>query len=133
MNDEQTPGAEPTPTTPAATGDVPADQRTMGMLCHLAAFAGYVIPFGNFVGPLIIWLMKKEEMPFVDEQGKESLNFQITVTIAMIVCFVLVFVFIGFLLLPAVAIASLIFMIIAAVKANSGEHYRYPLTIRFIK
>jgi len=132
MNEEQTPGAAP-PQSTAVTGDVPTNERTMGMLCHLSAFAGYIVPFGNFIGPLIIWLMKKEEMPFVDDQGKESLNFQITVTIAMIVSAVLVLVVIGVFLMIGIGLASLIFMIIAAVKANSGEHYRYPLTIRFIK
>lgn len=120
-----------TPSEP--TSEIPSEERTMAMLCHLAALVGYIIPFGNIVGPLVLWLVKKESMPFVDEQGKESLNFQITVTIAMIICIALMFVLIGLLLLPIVAIGSLILMILAAVKANGGEHYRYPLTIRLIK
>lgn len=115
------------------SGDIPANERTMAMLCHLLALSGYVIPFGNIIGPLVMWLVKKDEMPFVDEQGKESLNFQITVMIAMIVSFVLVFVIIGFFLLIAIGIGSLVLVIIATIKANEGTHYRYPLTIRLIK
>ena len=109
------------------------DARTWGMLRHLTALSGVIIPFGNIVGPLIVWLIKKNEMPFVDDQGKESLNFQITVTIAGIVSIVLCAVVIGFLLIPVVALGALVFTIIAAVKANKGEAYRYPLTIRLIK
>jgi uncharacterized Tic20 family protein len=112
---------------------VSPDARQWGMFAHLAALAGFVIPFGNLIGPLIIWQVKKDEMPFVADQGKESLNFQITVTIAAIVCFVLMVVLIGFLLLPLVGLAALVFIVIAAVKANQGEAYRYPLTLRLIK
>ena len=103
------------------------------MLAHLAAFAGFLVPFGTILGPLIVWLVKKNEYPFADDQGKESLNFQITVAIALLVCFVLIFVLVGFLLLPAVGIAALVFTIIGAVKANSGIRYRYPFAIRLIK
>ena len=71
-------------------------------------------------------------MPFVDEQGKESLNFQITVAIAMVVCFLLSFILIGLLLLPVVGVGALVFIIIAATKANGGESYRYPWAIRLL-
>ena len=105
-----------------------------GMLAHLSAFAGLVIPFiGHVLGPLVIWLIKRETMPFVNDQGKEALNFQITVTIAFAVAGVLVLAFIGILLLPLIAIADIIMTIIAAVKANEGVVYRYPLTLRLIK
>ncbi|MDX2227092.1 MAG: DUF4870 domain-containing protein [Verrucomicrobiae bacterium] len=113
----------------------------MGMLCHLLALTSLVgVPFGNIIGPLVIWLIKKNEMPFVDDQGKESLNFQITVTIillpAFIVSWILMFVLIGFLLLPLVALAglaALVFAVIAGIKANEGVAYRYPWSIKFIK
>lgn len=105
----------------------------MGMLAHLSALAGFVIPFGNIVGPLVIWLIKKDGSPFVDDQGKESLNFQITITILMIVSAILIIVIIGILLLPLVGLLSLIFIIVAAVKANGGERYRYPFALRLIK
>lgn len=110
-----------------------SDERMWGMLCHLSTFAGYLIPFGNIVGPLIIWMIKKDEYAFVDDQGKEALNFQISVTIYSFVSIILIFVIVGMLLLPAVIIFDLVMTIIAAVKANGGEYYRYPLTIRFVK
>ena len=103
------------------------------MLCHLGALAGFIIPLGNIIGPLVFWLIKKDQYDLVNNQGKESLNFQITVLIAAIICFVLCFVLIGFILLPALLIADIVFIIIAAMKANSGIRYRYPLCIRFIK
>ena len=110
------------------------DERMWGMLCHLAAFAGLVIPVaGNIVGPLIIYLMKKDDYSFVEDQGKESLNFQITVTILIFVSGMLVIIGIGFLLLAIIGIAAFVFTIIAAVKANEGEFYRYPWSIRFLK
>ncbi len=105
-----------------------------GMLCHLTALAGFVgIPFGNIIGPLVVWLLKKGDYPFVDGQGKESLNFQISVTIYGIVAALLIFVVIGIFLLIGLVIADLVLVIIASVKASSGESYHYPLTIRFIK
>jgi uncharacterized Tic20 family protein len=108
--------------------------RTWGMLCHLTALTAFVgIPFGNILGPLVVWLIKKTDHAFVDEQGKESLNFQISMSIYCIVAAVLIAVFIGFLLLIGLAIADLILVIVAAVKASNGESYRYPLTIRFFK
>ena len=109
------------------------DERMWGMLCHLIAFSGYIIPFGSVLGPLIIWLIKKDEMPFVDDQGKESLNFQLTMMIAVIISLILVFVFIGFLLLGIIIIYQIVVIIIASIKANDGVKYRYPYTIRFIK
>ena len=108
-------------------------ERQWGMFAHLSALVGFVFPFGNLIGPLIIWQMKKNEMPFVDSQGKESLNFQITVSIVALICFALVLVLIGLLLLPIVGVASLILTLIAAIKANDGESYRYPFTLRLIK
>ncbi len=109
------------------------DERMWGMLCHLIAFSGYIIPFGSVLGPLIIWLIKKDEMPFVDDQGKESLNFQLTMLIAVIISIILMFVIIGFLLLGVIVIYQIVVIIIASIKANDGVKYRYPYTIRFIK
>jgi uncharacterized Tic20 family protein len=103
------------------------DARTFAMLAHLLAI------FTSFLGPLVIWLVKKDEHSFVDEQGKEALNFQITVAIAYIVAGLLSFLCIGFLLFPAVWVVNLIFCIMACVAVNKGEHYRYPVSIRFIK
>ena len=116
-----------------ATGTPDKDERTWGMLCHLLAFSGYLIPFGSVLGPLVIWMLKKDEMPFVDDQGKESLNFQLTMLIAVIVSAILCFVLIGFLLLGVLIIFQIVVIIMAAIKANDGVKYRYPYTIRFIK
>lgn len=109
------------------------DSRMWGMFCHLSAFAGYVFPFGNIVGPLVIWLLKKDQMPFVDDQGKEALNFQITMTIAAIVSTILIVAMIGAFLLMAVAIANIVFIVVATVQANAGVPYRYPFCLRLIK
>lgn len=109
------------------------EERNWGMLSHLLALAGYfVIPFGNIVGPLIIYLIKKDESPFVADQSRESLNFQISMSIYGLVGAVLTLLLIGFLLLAAVWVAGVILTIIASVKAANGEAYRYPLTIRLI-
>jgi uncharacterized Tic20 family protein len=102
------------------------------MFAHLSTFAGHVIPFGHLAGPLVVWCLKKDEMPFVNDQGKEALNFQITMTIAFIVAGLSILVLAGFVLLPAVWLFDVIVTIIAAVKANEGVSYRYPLTLRFV-
>jgi len=103
------------------------------MLCHLSAFAGYFIPFGHILGPLLVWLLKREESAFIDAHGKEALNFQISVTIYAVISAILILVVIGFLLLPILLVFEIIVVIIAAVRANNGLEYRYPVTIRFIK
>lgn len=110
-----------------------SQERTWGMICHLSALAGFIIPFGNIIGPLIVWLIKKDESPFVDDQGKESLNFQISITIYCIIAAILILIIIGIFLLIGLGILALVLIIIAAVKANSGEKFRYPLTIRLIR
>jgi len=109
-----------------------SDDRTMAMLCHLSAFAGVVIPFGNIIGPLVIWLLKKDSSPYIDYHGKESLNFQIAFTIYMIVALLLMMVLIGFILAPILGIGGLVLMIMAAIKAKDGEEYRYPFIFRLI-
>lgn len=109
------------------------DERMWGMFCHLSAFAAFVIPvIGSVLGPLVIWLIKREEMPFVDDQGKEALNFQITMLIASFVAFILVFVLIGIPLLFALGIFNIVVTIIGAVRANDGVRYRYPFALRLI-
>jgi uncharacterized protein len=109
------------------------DERTLAMLCHLLALCGYVVPFGNIIGPLVLWMMKKDELPLVDDQGKESLNFQITMTIVAVVCALTLCIGVGVVLLPIVAVVEIVFIIIAAMKANGGEAYRYPFCLRLIK
>lgn len=110
-----------------------SDEKTWGMLCHLAALAMFIFPFGNIIGPLIIWAIKKEELLWVDKQGKEAMNFQISMTIYMFLSAILILLIIGIFLLIALGIINVIFIIIASIRANSGEEFTYPLSIQFIK
>jgi hypothetical protein len=136
------PPVQPPPTTPAPPPANPEkDARMWNMLCHLSALAVCIgIPFGNILGPLIVWQIKKNEFPSVDIHGKAALNFQITVTLAAIVTFmagfVLHFFCIGFLLFPVVGLivlAGLVFAIIAGIKANNGEDFKYPWSLELVK
>ena len=118
---------------------MPLSSNTMAMCCHLASFAGY---FGNgigcVVGPLIVWLIKKDEMPAVDEHGKEALNFNLSVLIYSLISVGLVILTFGLFLVIAIpfwialAILHFVCTILAAIKANNGEFYRYPFTMRLI-
>ena len=131
------------PTTPL--GATPSrEERQWAMFAHLSALAGGLVSswvggLGVFIGPLVIWLMKREEMPFVDDQGKEALNFNITFgALALILVLLgLLTLGIGFIItLPLLAIAGiawLVLTIIAAIRANEGQTYRYPISIRLIK
>ena len=109
------------------------DERTWGMIAHLAALAGCIVPFGNILGPLVVWLVKREHSVFVAVEAKEALNFNITVAIGGIVCLVLLQFFIGVLFGAALALFWLIMTIIAALKANEGIAYRYPFSLRPVK
>lgn len=100
----------------------------------LAALAIFIIPFlGSVLGPLIVWLIKRTESDFVDVNGKEAVNFQITMLIVYIVCSLLMLVFIGFLLIFVAGIFGLVFAIIGAIKASEGVEYKYPICLRLIK
>lgn len=140
MNDIDPAAAEQ----PSATEAIPAEQRQWAMFAHLSALAGGLLTstfggWGFFLGPLVIWLMKKDTMPFVADQAKESLNFNITISGIFLILLILSLVTlgIGFLVtLPImliVGIAALVLIIIAAMKANQGIAYRYPMTIRLVK
>ena len=110
------------------------DERTWGMLCHIAAFALFLIPMlGCVLGPLIVWLIKRDQSEFVADQGKEALNFNISFLLASLVCGALVFVLIGILLGVALFFYWLAMTIIAGIKASEGVRYRYPFTLRLIK
>lgn len=110
------------------------DEQNWAMYCHLAALSGFVIPLGNVLGPLVVWLVKKDTMPLVDQHGKEALNFQITVLIAFVVCAVLTLVLIGFVLMFVVGLGALILTIMAAVKVSNGQlDYKYPFALRLVK
>ncbi len=97
------------------------------MAAHLVPLIGF-----SFIGPLVIWLIKREEDPFVEEHAREATNFQISIVIYVIISAILILVFIGFLMLAAVGIFAFVAAIVAAIKAANGEDYHYPLTIRMI-
>ena len=123
---------------------ISAEERQWAMFAHLSALAGGLLTsaiggWGFFIGPLVIWLMKKDTMPFVADQAKEALNFNITVSAVFLVLMILGFVTlgVGFLvigpLMLLIGIAALVFIVIAAIKANEGVAYRYPMTVRLVK
>lgn len=114
-------------------GATSKQQCLWAALAHLSALASYLIPFGNFAGPLIVWWLKKDAMPFVDDQGKEALNFQITLLIIAAVVAVTLCTPIGFVLAPLLAVYAVVMSIIAGVKASQGIVFRYPLTLRLVK
>jgi hypothetical protein len=128
-----------------ATGGISAQERQMAMFAHLSALLGGIITagwagsIGCFVGPLVIWLVKKDTMPFVDDQGKEALNFNITVAIVFLALLLLSIMTLGIglvIAIPAwiiIGIAWLVLTIIASIKANEGVAYRYPFALRLIK
>ena len=133
--EEKTPESAEQPES-AAAEELSKDVRMWAMFCHLAGLAGIVVPviLSGIIAPLIVWQIKKDDHPFIDENGKEALNFQISIGIYAFVSVLLIFAFcIGALLLAAVEIFNLVFLLIAGIKANNGESYRYPLCIRFIK
>ncbi|MDD4957489.1 MAG: DUF4870 domain-containing protein [Candidatus Omnitrophica bacterium] len=105
----------------------------LAMLCHLGTFSGIIIPFGNILAPLIIWLWKKNESELVDDQGRESLNFQISLLLYSFLAGILMFVFVGFILMAVIVLFGLVEVIKASIRASNGEKYRYPLNLRFIR
>ncbi|WP_255527455.1 MULTISPECIES: DUF4870 domain-containing protein [unclassified Luteimonas] len=129
----------------AAGGAIDPQQRQWAMFAHLSALLGGLLTtawggsIGCFIGPLVIWLLKKDTMPFVGDQAKEALNFNITVAIIFLVLFLMTIFTLGIgiiitgPLFVVVGLSWLVFTIIAAIKANDGIAYRYPLTLRLIK
>ncbi|MFH1496522.1 MAG: DUF4870 domain-containing protein [Verrucomicrobiota bacterium] len=133
---------QPPPLQPPALTPEPRKPDTLWpTLCHVCALAGGVVPFGNIIGPIVIWQVKKDELPEVVAHAKEVLNFQITVMIALLACLPLMFagvlLFFPLLLIgpliAAITIGALVCTIIGIVKASEGRFYTYPMTIRFIK
>ena len=127
------PGESPPTQQPPVSQDPEKEARTWAMFCHLAGLGGMMVPLGNVIGPLIVWLIKKDEYPLVDREGKKALNFQITVAIAAAVCIPLAFVLIGIFLLAALGIVNLVFIILASIRTSNGETFEYPWSIKLIK
>lgn len=125
---------------PAGPTAAPIDQdaRQWAMIAHLSALVGLLgNGIGFILGPLVVWAVKKNMHPFVDEQGKEAINFQLTVIIVGAIAIVLAFTVIGLLvavpLLIITGILAIVFPIIGGVRANEGVHYRYPFSFRLIR
>jgi uncharacterized Tic20 family protein len=137
------PNDTPTPP-PLIVGSATAEERQWAMFAHLSAIlgaivTGHIFGIGCFVGPLIIWLMKRDTMPFVADQGKQALNFNISLAIVGLALFVLILMTFGLGILIAfpvgavVAVGWLVFTIIAAIKASEGVAYRYPISLHLVK
>ncbi len=123
---------DPNPSQPAGAPSqyLPTpEERSWGMLAHLSSIIAILLGGLSFVGPLIVWLVKKDQSPFVADQGKEALNFQISVLLASLICGVTCILAI---LIPVIIVANIVYSIIAAMEANKGVYYRYPYTFRLI-
>ena len=130
MNETQ-PVSSPQPPAPASSTS--SQVRTWCVLCHASALLGLFFHFfGHLLGPLIVWLIKRDLSPEIDANGKESLNFQISMLIYEIIAGILCIIFIGIPILIALWILNTVFVIIASFKTSEGKFYRYPFTIRFL-
>jgi uncharacterized Tic20 family protein len=138
------PASSPSTGAPPPAGAPSAEERQWAMFAHLSALLGGLITgwvggWGCFLGPLIIWLVKKDTMPFVDDQAKEALNFNISVAIIFAILWIITLMTLGVGILLAgplmliVGIAALVFIVIAAIKSNEGVAYRYPFALRLVK
>jgi uncharacterized Tic20 family protein len=109
------------------------EERTWSVAVHLSALSALLIPLGHLLGPLVIWLIRRGDMPMVDRHGKEALNFQITVTLASFLCGLLTFIGVGLVLLFVLLVADAVLVIMAALKTSRGEAFSYPFTWRVIR
>lgn len=143
MDQNDTTTASPPPP-PLSSGAPSQEERQWAMFAHLSALLGGLLTsaiggWGFFLGPLVIWLMKKDTMPFVADQAKEALNFNITVSAIFVILLILSFLTLGlgFLItvpiMLVIGLAALVLIIMAAIKANEGVAYRYPFAVRLIK
>jgi uncharacterized Tic20 family protein len=120
-------------TPPPAASSSSADVRTWNVLCHASALLGFFFPWaGHILAPLIVWLVKRGDSPEIDANGKESVNFQLSMLIYSIISGILCLVLIGFVLLAILHVLNVVFVIIASIRASEGRFYRYPFTIRFL-
>lgn len=122
---QTTPEQPEQPAQPPQQPEITQEAKNFAVLCHLLGIPG-------FLGPLIVWLVTREKDPFIDQHGKEAINYQISMIIYFSIAYFLCFVLIGLVLLPALVVVHLIFIIMASVKASNGQPYKYPIAIRFI-
>ena len=128
-------GATLTADATAAAKPATADEtiRNTAVVAHLSTFAGLVVPFGSVIGPLAVWLTRRDRDPFIDQAGREALNFGISITVYGAVVLIAALMLVGIPLLIAGVIAWVVLASLAAVKASQGQSYRYPLTMRFVR
>jgi uncharacterized protein len=115
------------------TGAVDEEIRNTAMAAHLSTFAGLVVPFGSVIGPLAVWLTRRDRDPFIDQAGREALNFGISIAIYGSVLLVAALMLVGIPLLMVGVVAWVVLASLATVKASQGQTYRYPLTMRFVR
>jgi uncharacterized Tic20 family protein len=108
-------------------------ERNWAMFCHLSALAGFFFPFGGILGPLICWQSRKDESTWVNENGKASLNFQLSILLYYVLCVPLCFIIIGFPILFILGTVKIVCVIIASIRASKGEEFKYPMAIPFIQ
>jgi len=108
-------------------------ERNWAMLCHLSAFAGFFFPFGGIIGPLICWLTRKDESAWVNENGKASMNFELSVLLYIVLAIPLCFIIIGIPIVVFLGVLKIVCIVIASIKASKGEKFKYPLAIPFIQ
>ena len=127
------PGAVPPVPAPLDPARMERETRQWAFFLHLSVLAGFVVPIAGFVAPIVIWQLKKDDLPGIDAHGKNVVNWLISKLIYVVVSVVLLLAVIGFVLLPVVLVLGIVFPIMGAVKANNGEVWKYPLAIRFLQ
>lgn len=125
----------PPPSTTEGVVDPVRRGQTWGMACHLAALAGFLgFPFGSLLGPLVVWLATRDRYTFADDQGKEALNFQLSILLYTLACVPLICLFcLGLALMGLLQVFNVVMVLVATFRASEGVPYRYPMTIRFLK
>jgi uncharacterized Tic20 family protein len=108
-------------------------ERNWSMICHLSAFASYFFPFGGIIGPLICWLSKRDESVWINLNGRNALNFNLSILLYIVLAIPLCFIIIGIPIILVLATLKIICIIIASIKASKGQLFRYPLSIPFIQ
>jgi uncharacterized Tic20 family protein len=108
-------------------------ERNWAMFCHLSAFAGFLFPFGSIIGPMICWMSRRDESTWINENGKASLNFQLSMLLYTVLAVPLCFIIIGIPIVIVIGTLKIVCIIIASIRASKGEEFRYPLAIPFIQ
>ena len=108
-------------------------ERNWAMFCHLSAFAGFFFPFGGIIGPLICWLSRKDESAWVNENGKSSMNFHLSILLYIVLAIPLCFIIVGIPLIAFLGVLKIVCIVIASIRASKGERFKYPLAIPFIQ